>query len=117
MRNSADLVTFVCTLIYVLGDTYLLALWFYALHRTRQSVFYLLILWEVIALCFAIVNSILYYDPWAGFRALGPRGWAYFYYVFVCAQPLNFAVGAAALTLLVRSFQKLNRDTANLRLT
>jgi hypothetical protein len=115
MAYKRDIVTLLCCILYVLGDTYLLVLWFYAVRRTRQSVFYLLMLWEAIALCFATINAILYYDPWIGFRTLGSVGWASFYYVFVCAQPVNYAGGALALTLLVRSFLKLDPHAGNLR--
>jgi hypothetical protein len=97
-----DLLTFVCSTIFVLGDAYILALWCYALSRTRIRVFYFLILCEALALSLAIVNSILCYTPSIGIRLLGSRVWTCFYYLFVCFQPMTFVAFIIALTLLVR---------------
>jgi hypothetical protein len=101
MTAPGDFVTLVCAISFVVLDIYALALWIYVLVRTRLNFAYLFVLEGFVALALAVINVVLYYDPYIGVRLLGRSGWKTFYYVFVCVQPVNALIGVVGLTILV----------------
>jgi hypothetical protein len=85
---------------------YLIALWCFALIRTGFAFCYIFIFTYGGLFVFSVVNAILCYDPLIGVRVLGRENWKTFYYIFICAQPINFLVAIVGATLLVASLVK-----------
>jgi hypothetical protein len=101
MTSPGDFVTLLCAISFVVFDVYALALWVYVLVRTRLAFAYVFVLEAVVALILAVINVVLYHDPYVGVRLLGRSGWKTFYYVFVCVQPMNALIDVVGLTILV----------------
>jgi hypothetical protein len=101
MTAPRDLVTLICAISYVFFGLYGLALWGYALFRTRLSFCYIFVVAGAVGVVLSVVNVVLYTDPYIGIRMLGRVGWRTFYYVFICAQPGGALLGAVGGTILV----------------
>ena len=104
MHAPYDLVTLICALSYIPICLYLIALWSLVLFRTGLTFSYVLVFCHVALLVLSIINTVLYASPTIGVYMLGRTGWKAFYYVFVCAQLLNFALGAIGATMIVVFF-------------
>jgi hypothetical protein len=69
--------------------------------RTRLAFAYFFVFEGVVGLVLAVINVLLYRDPYVGLRLLGRSGWRTFYYMFVCVQPVNALIGLVGLMIFV----------------
>ena len=101
MTASGSIVPLVCAVLFVILGIYVLALWIFALIRTRLSFCYIFVITGALHLIVSVINLALYIDPPIGIRLLGQPGAAIFYYAFLWIQPATFLVSATGSTLLV----------------
>jgi hypothetical protein len=91
----------IATLAFVLGDLYLLGLWFYAIARTGLLFFWILAGAGIVFLVLAVINVALAYDLQGIQKLLGSQ-FVPLYEIFLAVQPLNLLLGAIGHTMLVR---------------
>jgi len=116
VKAPYDTVTFVCAISYIFLCLYQLALWCFALIRTGFAFCYIFAFTNALFLVFAVINTTLTYDPLIGVRLLGPAGWKICYYMFICAQPINFLIAIVGTTILVTTLLKTRSSPSDTQL-
>jgi hypothetical protein len=101
MSNLERLIAPVCAGVFVILSVYVLALWIFAVIRTRFVFCYIFLVTGVLNLFICTINFILHIDPYVGVRLLGLQLWKIFYYAFLLIQPITFVISATGTTILV----------------
>jgi hypothetical protein len=86
MPRPDDVTTFLCTLGFLLLHLGFVAMWIFAIWRTRLWFFYIALFVSLLASLLSITNLILYYDPPFVPRVLGREVYAIFFYSFIWVQ-------------------------------
>jgi heme A synthase len=101
MSPDVALIHRIATICFVIGDLYILGLWFYAAARTGLWFFWILVAAGLVFLLVAIANVALVYDT-PHIRELLGQQFVLCYEIFLGIQPLNLLLGAVGYTMFVR---------------
>ena len=102
MLHPHDWITFLCTVGFVIGHFFGLALWVFGLFRTRLSFFYILILAALLGLGLSAINVLVYYDPRFMPGLLGQWGFVVFFYWYTWLLLFQFIVSLIGMIIMVR---------------
>jgi len=102
MSRPNDLITFFCTIGFVVLHLSFVGVWTFAIWRTRLWFFYIALVVAVCASAISVINVILYYDPVYVPRLLGRQFYAMFFHSFVWAQLSVTLLGLINSLFMVR---------------
>jgi hypothetical protein len=94
--------TVICSLGFLVGNIFALALWSYGLIRTGLWFFYVLVFVAALGTLLAVVNTIIYYNPPFVIHTLGRAVYSLLFYGYIYSLLGNFVLSLICLTAIVR---------------